>query len=58
MQIMQRVPAAVLWMYASDVAARQNLRNAMGLHGVSPKRLFFMSKVPKVRARAECVCVC
>jgi hypothetical protein len=65
MQIMQRVPAAVLWMYASDVAARQNLRNAMSLHGVSQKRLFFMTKVPKVRTHARararvfvCVCVC
>lgn len=44
MQILQQVPASVLWLYTEDEVARQNLRREAAKAGVSSERLVFAGR--------------
>lgn len=43
--ILEQSPASVLWLYASNGEAEQNLRDAFRSHGLSDARLFFCGAV-------------
>jgi len=45
MRILTAVPNAVLWLQADAEAARRNLRQSAGLHGVDAARLIFAGRV-------------
>ena len=47
MNILQRVPASVLWLYATLESVRENLRGEAQRHGVDPKRLVFASRLDR-----------
>jgi predicted O-linked N-acetylglucosamine transferase (SPINDLY family) len=47
MRILGRVAGSVLWLYQSNVLARQNLERAAALRGVDPARLIFAGTLPK-----------
>ena len=46
MRILASVPGSVLFLYAGNAAAEQNLKNAAVLRGVNPDRLVFGKKLP------------
>lgn len=46
MRLLQRVPAAVLWLADAGAAATANLRGAAAAHGVDPQRLRFAPRLP------------
>jgi predicted O-linked N-acetylglucosamine transferase (SPINDLY family) len=47
MRILQRVPQAVLWLFAGNRWAEDNLRQAAQEHGVAAARLVFAAGLPK-----------
>jgi predicted O-linked N-acetylglucosamine transferase (SPINDLY family) len=44
MEILVRVPNAILWLLSCDAATDERLRQQATLHGVSPKRLVFATR--------------
>jgi predicted O-linked N-acetylglucosamine transferase (SPINDLY family) len=47
MRILQRVPNTVLWLFASNPWAQNNLRREAHTHGIAPERLIFAGGLPK-----------
>jgi predicted O-linked N-acetylglucosamine transferase (SPINDLY family) len=47
MRLLQAVPGSVLWLFAGDPLATENLRKAAEAAGVDPDRLVFAPKLPK-----------
>lgn len=48
MRILQAVPGSVLWLMSRNERSQANLRQAAQERGVSPERLVFASRVPRV----------
>jgi predicted O-linked N-acetylglucosamine transferase (SPINDLY family) len=48
MRILERTPAAVLWLARTDEVAAENLRREAVRRGVDPERLVFATRVPSL----------
>jgi protein O-GlcNAc transferase len=53
MQVLSAVPDSVLWLWADEDEARQNLRAAAQAAGVAPERLIFASQAAKAQHLAR-----
>lgn len=53
MEILRRVPAAVLWLYADSPAAAANLAAAANAAGIAPGRLLFTPTLPHAQHLAR-----
>jgi predicted O-linked N-acetylglucosamine transferase (SPINDLY family) len=53
MEILVRVPNAILWLLSCDAATDERLRQQAALHGVSPKRLAFATRKPNAEHLAR-----
>jgi len=54
MQILNEVPASVLWLLESNASASNNLREATHRHGVDAERLIFAPWLPSADHLARC----
>jgi predicted O-linked N-acetylglucosamine transferase (SPINDLY family) len=53
MQILEQVPASVLWLYADEQRIRENVRREASKHGIDPQRLVFTVREPRTRYLAR-----
>ena len=48
MRLLKKVPGSVLWLMKLNEAAERNLRNEALVRGISPERIIFATRVPRV----------